>query len=171
MLHVKCRALLTMRRFLRTSRCGDGRKMKYRFCRYTAASRRLMCGSCGFASLILLNIYRCIRSRSCSGNVAYDGGILLVDRQCPDIAEVRAEACVFPGCELFAALPTGNCGDDCLGHVLVLSLWNVLVLAMPAVDIAVLLPPADVVLGDGHKHPPQHPCGMLVSITSWISSA
>ena len=76
----------------------------------------------------------------------------------------------FPGSELFAALPTGNCGDDRLEHGLVLSIWHVLVLAMPAVDIAVLLPPADVVLGD-HKHPPQHPCGMLVSMTSWISSA
>ena len=60
-------------------------------------------------------------------------------RQCPDLAAVRAEFRKFPGSELFAALPTGNCCDDRLGHGLVLSLWHVLVLAIPAVDIAVLV--------------------------------
>ena len=60
-------------------------------------------------------------------------------RQCPDIMGVRAEACVFTGCELFSALPAGHCGDDCMGHGLVLTLWHVLLLAMPAVDIAVLV--------------------------------
>ena len=133
-MHETCSDLLTMRRFLRTSRFGDGQKMKYRFYLYTAASRLLMCWSCG-ALLILLNLYRCRRSRSCCGNVAYNGGILLVDRQCPDITAVRAEACVFTGCELFSALPAGHCGDDCMGHGLVLTLWHVLLLATQTVDM------------------------------------
>ena len=60
-------------------------------------------------------------------------------RQCLDCRKVRAEFRIFSGGELFAALPAGHCGDDRLGHGLVLSIWHVLVLAMPAVDIAVLV--------------------------------
>ena len=56
-------------------------------------------------------------------------------RQCPDLTAVRAELRIFPGGELFAALPAGNCGDNRLGHGLVLALWHVLMLAMPAVDM------------------------------------
>ena len=43
-------------------------------------------------------------------------------RQFTDLTAVMVEAFVFPGGELFAALPTGNCGDDFLGHGLVLAL-------------------------------------------------
>lgn len=40
-----------------------------------------------------------------------------------------------------------------------------------AVGDEIKLAAADVELCDGHRHPPQHPCGMWASMISWISSA